>query len=134
MNRHPSQQTNGHLPEIFVHEDINVKTYVELMAEIEALQKQAEEVRQAEIADVIADIKQKIRAYDLTAADLGLAAARAPAAEFGISERKRPAVKPKYRDPATGKTWTGRGVMPKWMRVAIDAGHSRDDFLIDGDE
>ena len=45
-------------------------TYVELMAQIEALQKQAEEVRQAEIAGVIAEIRQKIQDYDLTAVDL----------------------------------------------------------------
>ncbi len=44
-------------------------TYVELMAQIEALQKQAEEVRQAEIAGVIAEIRQKIQDYDLTAVE-----------------------------------------------------------------
>ena len=31
----------------------------------------------------------------------------------------------KYRDPETGKTWTGRGVAPKWI-----AGKDRDTFLI----
>jgi len=34
-------------------------------------------------------------------------------------------VAPKYRDPATGKTWTGRGKAPKW----ID-GKDRSKFLI----
>jgi DNA-binding protein H-NS len=24
-------------------------------------------------------------------------------------------VAPKYRDPATGETWTGRGKAPKWI-------------------
>ena len=34
-------------------------------------------------------------------------------------------VAPKYRDPETGKTWTGRGVAPKWI-----AGKDREAFLI----
>jgi len=37
---------------------------------------------------------------------------------------------PKYRDPQTGATWAGRGVQPRWMRKAIEAGQRRDDFLI----
>lgn len=100
------------------------------MAQIDALQKQADELRRVELADVIADIKQKIRDYDLTAADLGLVSS---AAVVEASERgsKRAPVKPKYRDPDTGKTWSGRGVMPKWMKAALEAGHDRDEFLID---
>lgn len=106
-------------------------TYVELMAQIEALQKQAEEVRQAEIAGVIAEVRQKIQDYDLTAADLGFASVAPTRAETASLGDKRAAVKPKYRDPASGKTWTGRGVMPKWMKAAVEAGRSRDEFLID---
>ncbi len=105
-------------------------TYVELMAQIEALQKQAEEVRQAEISGVIAEIRQKIQDYDLTAVDLGFMSV-APVKNEPVSRSdKRAAVKPKYRDPASGKTWTGRGVMPKWMKAAVETGRSRDEFLI----
>lgn len=42
--------------------------------------------------------------------------------------RKRAA--PKYRDPVTGKTWAGRGAVPKWLREKEAAGRSRDDFEI----
>ncbi|MDG3065642.1 H-NS histone family protein [Thauera mechernichensis] len=105
-------------------------TYVELMAQIEALQKQAEEVRQAELAGVIAEIRQKIQDYDLTAADLGFASVPpVKTGSVGTSD-KRAAVKPKYRDPSSGKTWTGRGVMPKWMKTAVEVGRSREEFLI----
>ena len=34
-------------------------------------------------------------------------------------------VEPKYRDPETGMTWTGRGKAPKWL-----SGKNRDDFRI----
>jgi len=43
---------------------------------------------------------------------------------------RRSTVKPKYRDPASGKTWSGRGVMPLWMKAAIEAGQAKEAFLI----
>ncbi len=39
-------------------------------------------------------------------------------------------IKPKYRDPQTGETWAGRGKAPKWLQRKLDAGQSKDDFLI----
>lgn len=31
---------------------------------------------------------------------------------------------PKYQCPMTGKTWTGRGLMPKWLSILVhDQGH-----------
>ncbi|THF65384.1 H-NS histone family protein [Pseudothauera rhizosphaerae] len=105
-------------------------TYVEIMAQIEALQKQAEAIREAEITSVIAEIRQKIRDYELTAADLGFGAI-GPAKEERIKQpTTRASVKPKYRDPVSGKTWPCRGMMPKWMKAALEAGHTREEFLI----
>ena len=37
----------------------------------------------------------------------------------------RSGVAPKYRDPESGSTWSGRGKPPKWI-----AGQDRDNFLI----
>lgn len=37
----------------------------------------------------------------------------------------------KYRDRETGETWTGRGLMPKWLRARIEAGAKIEDFLVD---
>ena len=31
-------------------------------------------------------------------------------------------VKPKYRDPVTGDTWSGRGRMASWLKAKQDAG------------
>ena len=39
-------------------------------------------------------------------------------------------VKPKYRNPATGETWTGRGKRPRWFAAAMAAGKKEKDFLI----
>jgi DNA-binding protein H-NS len=45
--------------------------------------------------------------------------------------RKIGKVSPKYRNPNNHlETWTGRGVMPKWMQGLTDAGHDKSEFLI----
>ena len=43
---------------------------------------------------------------------------------------KRSVVAPKYRDSATGTTWTGRGKQPKWLAAAIKSGKKLEDFKI----
>lgn len=35
-----------------------------------------------------------------------------------------------YRDPASGQTWTGRGLKPKWLVAAIAAGKHLSDFQV----
>jgi DNA-binding protein H-NS len=35
-----------------------------------------------------------------------------------------------YRNPADGSTWTGRGLKPRWLVKALEAGRSQDEFLI----
>lgn len=95
-----------------------MKSYKELQAEIKELQAQAEQARQSEIAKAIAEVREKIQEYGLTEADL-----------FSSDKKTRkagsPTVKPKYRHPETGETWTGRGKPPKWI-----AGKNKDDYLI----
>lgn len=41
-------------------------------------------------------------------------------------------VEAKYRNAATGETWTGRGPRPAWLRAALHAGAVLEDFLADG--
>ncbi len=45
--------------------------------------------------------------------------------------RTRKSPEPKYRDPETGETWSGRGRLPSWLQKAEGEGKSRDEFLID---
>ncbi len=47
------------------------------------------------------------------------------------SLRKGIKVAVKYRHPHDpDKTWTGRGVMPRWMQDLINTGHDRSEFEI----
>lgn len=36
----------------------------------------------------------------------------------------------KYRNAATGDAWTGRGLRPRWLREALEAGAMLEDFLV----
>jgi DNA-binding protein H-NS len=109
-----------------------MKTYSAIQAEIAKLQKQAEALRKTEVAGVIAKIKEAIAAYALTAADLGFGrgAAKAAHAPKAKSRKKKSASVgvAKYRDPKSGKTWTGRGKPPAWIAGV----KNRDAYLIEG--
>jgi len=94
--------------------------YAELKAQIAKLQAQADEARRVEVANVISEIKQKITEFGLGAQDLGFA----EAARRGRPPKKAP-LPPKYQDPKTGKTWSGRGKPPKWI-----VGKNRERFLM----
>jgi hypothetical protein len=48
-----------------------------------------------------------------------------PASEASASQ-----VKPKYRDPVTGETWSGRGRMATWLKRKRDGGEDIDDYLV----
>ena len=94
--------------------------YADLKAQIAKLQAQADEARHTEVGNVIAEIRQKIVEYGLTAHDLGFA----EAVRRGRPPKKAP-LPPKYQDPKSGSTWSGRGKPPKWI-----AGKNRERLLI----
>ena len=96
-------------------------TYKELQNQIEKLQKEAESARKTELVNAIAEIHAKMKDFGISPEDLG----------FGANGRRKPMrstrrpVPPKYRNNATGETWSGRGKPPKWM-----AGRDKAQFLI----
>lgn len=98
-----------------------MSTYKQLKEQAEALLKQAETARRAEIASVVAEIQAKMKEYGISLDDLKGGARKTKA---------RTAVAAKYRNPATGETWSGRGRSPKWLVEEQAKGRSRDDFLV----
>jgi DNA-binding protein H-NS len=48
----------------------------------------------------------------------------------GKARRKYPIVLPKYRNPLTSETWSGRGKQPRWLVAAIKTGRKMEDFKI----
>lgn len=96
-------------------------TYVELKTQAEALLKQAEEARLAELQVVIDEVRARVAEYGL-----------APEQVFGRrktvkggSDKKGATPVAKYQDPKTGATWSGRGREPHWIKRKM-----RERFLI----
>ena len=58
------------------------------------------------------------------------AAKPAAAPKSRKSATKGTKVAAKYRHPETGQTWSGRGILPKWMTEEIAKGRKREDFAI----
>jgi DNA-binding protein H-NS len=48
-----------------------------------------------------------------------------------VSAMRGRKIAPKYRDPATGETWAGRGARPLWLVARLKAGKRLQDFLIE---
>lgn len=97
-------------------------SYAELQKQIAMLQTQAEQARQQEVAEVIARIQEAIKVYELSPGDL-FPSARSPRAKPSKAGDGVKAAA-KYRDPASGKTWTGNGKRPGWFVAAIESGAS----------
>lgn len=106
-------------------------TYVGTMQEIARLQAVAEQLRKNEIPGVIARIREAIDAYGFTVSDLWPSVGASPSAPRRQAVVAKPLGAaigvPKYRDPKSGKTWTGRGKPPAWIAGAKD----REAFALD---
>lgn len=96
-------------------------TYKELKAQAEALLQQAEAARRAEIASVVANIQARMKEYGISLDDLRGGAKKGKA---------RGAVAAKYKNPATGETWSGRGRAPRWLADEMAKGKKKEVFLI----
>lgn len=96
-------------------------TYKELVQQREALEKQIAEARHNETSHALSQVHALISEFGLTQQDIFPSgkSAKSGAVKTGAK------VAPKYRNPATQETWTGRGKAPKWIE-----GQDRTPFLI----
>ena len=112
---------------------------VKLRQQIAEMEKQAAELQKKNRPAVLAELREQMAAYGITAEELSRPAAKAarpkavlakPAAS--APKGKKPAVPSptKYRGPE-GQTWSGRGTAPKWLNELLLDGKTREDFLID---
>ena len=92
-----------------------------LRKEREALEKREKALMARTHDKALSKIVQLARDAGLTAQDIAKALGGGKPAKTkatrgtGKSSGPRGKVAPKYRDPATGQTWTGRGKAPKWI-------------------
>lgn len=115
-------------------------TYQELMSQkaalemqAAALQEQIDKARRGEREAVLKQIRSLMAEHGIALSELGGGsgkAARGPAkkaAAKGGSGRK---VAAKYRDPATGDSWSGRGLQPNWLKARLSEGRKIEDFAV----
>ena len=99
---------------------------IDIQNQIAILQKQAEEIRAQEFNQTVQEIKAKMAAFGITLADLDGGKSRPRKAGAGKSGNPAPA---KYRGP-NGETWSGRGLMPRWLAALVAQGQSKESFAI----
>lgn len=127
------------------------KTFLEINREIASLQAQAAIAKNKEIGDVIRRMKEAIAVYGITAKDLGLDTSSPPSGlplptlqsenpnrrgrkigfRMPAKVKTLPATSkaPKFQDDKGG-TWAGVGNRPDWLKKALAAGKSLNDFLV----
>lgn len=115
---------------------------IDIQNQIEKLQKQAADIRSREFDSTVRDILAKMQAFGITLKDLQVAqrkgvkakparGGKAPAKTRAkrASSAKGAMVAPKYRGP-NGETWTGRGLMPRWLSALVAQGRTKEEFAV----
>lgn len=97
----------------FDHPDL-MSQYKDLLKQRAELDRLIEELRQRENGEALEKVRALVTEFGLTADDV-----------FGRQRKASGPVAAKYRDNATGATWSGRGKPPRWL-----AGKDRNDYLI----
>lgn len=90
-------------------------TYKQLLAQKEALEAQLAEARETEVSAVIQQIRTLMEQYNLSVEDIQGKRRRGRPAGSGAAKAAKEPLPAKYRDPKTGKTWSGRGRAPAWL-------------------
>lgn len=99
-------------------------TLEDLLAQKEAIEREIETTKKHQRAEAITKVRALMTEYGLTTADLsGKASSKAGAGKSGK-------VAAKYRNSATGETWSGRGLQPKWLKAALAAGRKIEEFTV----
>lgn len=105
-----------------------MQSYKQIQKQIETLQRQAEKLRDQEVQGVVARIKVAIAHYGLTAEQLGFGGGSTPVRK-PKNQSKAASTSAKYSD-GKGNEWAGRGPRPHWLRDAIAAGRTLDEFSV----
>ncbi len=98
---------------------------IDIQNQIAALQKQADEIKAQEFDKTVADILEKMAAFGITLKDLE--AVKGKTRKAAAPGTKQAAAK--FRGP-NGETWSGRGLMPRWLSALVAQGRTKEEFAI----
>jgi DNA-binding protein H-NS len=112
---------------------------IDIQTQIEKLQRQANDIKSKEFDKTVREIVAQMQAFGITVKDLqaansrgGRSRAKVVAKRSAKSTAGKPhaSVPPKYRGP-NGETWSGRGLMPRWLATLVAQGQGKEAFLIE---
>ena len=121
-----------------------MSSLIEIQSQIEKLTKQASEIKAREFDKTVQEILAKMNAFGITLKDLQpgktgrniKANSRNSTASTGRkssakakSKSAGTVVAAKYKGP-NGDTWSGRGLMPRWLSTLVAQGKTKEDFAI----
>lgn len=97
----------------------------ELLDKKADLERQIEATRRHERADAIAKVKALMAEQGLSIADIS---GKSSVSRGGGASGGKVAAK--YRNAATGESWSGRGLQPKWLKAALASGRKIEEFTL----
>ena len=107
---------------------------IQAEAKVNELREKLNEQKNSERLNAIVSMKELIKFHQLSATDLGFTNKKIANNKKSARVDKGTTVAPKYADPATGKTWAGRGRMPDWLASYLSKGKSKTDYLISNEK
>jgi DNA-binding protein H-NS len=100
-----------------------MSTLTELLAQKAAIEQQIIDAQRSQKSEAIAQVKTLMAEHGLTLADLGTRLLASP-------RKASSKVAAKFRNAATGESWSGRGLQPNWLKNALAGGARLDDFRV----
>ncbi len=85
-----------------------------LLAQLASVNAQLEQLRATEVPKVVEKIRQWMQEYDLSIEDIA-GKPSVEAAARAVPTKTKAAPRPRYRNPKTGQTWSGRGRLPRGL-------------------
>jgi DNA-binding protein H-NS len=98
----------------------------ELKTKITALETEERQIIKAQKQAVLKELQAKMAQFGITADDFSSAS---KASGQGKERKPTKAAPIKYKGP-NGEAWSGRGLMPKWLKAAKDEGRDIQEFAV----
>lgn len=110
---------------------------MDIQSQIGKLQKQADEIKNREFDNTVQEILAKMQAFGITVKDLvprkrqgaKVKTKSASGARAGAAKKIMNPVAAKFRGPE-GQTWSGRGLMPRWLSALVAQGQPKEEFAV----
>ena len=114
---------------------------IDLQNQIDKLQQKAVEIKQRDFEKVVTEIIMSMQLYGISVGDIVKAKKASPKNTPTPSRTKnvpkprkgstkaKEALAAKFCGP-NGESWTGRGLVPRWLAALIAQGHKREEFTV----